>query len=251
MKSNSDKESKKKLIDKCSNCGSTKSDSYWDYEDNTVLCEKCHSELGKEWQTKLDEKKAKKKESKEQDDEKIDPKLKGVDGWLGFFIFGLCVSILINLFFGIKDIADITALQIPSGYMAFLVLIDILLYGGLIGFIIYTIYSLTKIKNNAVSVARKYLIFMIVASICSLILEASYPSLYTQESSLAGGSARGLIFGLIWLGYFGSSKRVKITYPESKRKSTLLENIWFYSLLLIQIIVFILGLMGGAASVIQ
>lgn len=36
--------------DKCSNCGSTKSKTFWDYDDDTVLCDKCEKHIGERWQ---------------------------------------------------------------------------------------------------------------------------------------------------------------------------------------------------------
>ncbi|MBS3122535.1 hypothetical protein J4434_06660 [Candidatus Woesearchaeota archaeon] len=33
---------KKKYPDKCSNCGTTKTKTFWDLDDGSVLCDKCH-----------------------------------------------------------------------------------------------------------------------------------------------------------------------------------------------------------------
>lgn len=41
--------------DKCHNCGDINSEGYWDYDDGSVLCEKCHKQIGKKWQKKVDE----------------------------------------------------------------------------------------------------------------------------------------------------------------------------------------------------
>jgi len=237
------RESKLNLTDKCDNCEDAKSDKYWDYEDNTVLCEACHSKIGKQWQEKIDSEK-----SKIASKEPLDDSIKGVGGWLGFFIFGMCISILINLYSGISDIAGIIALNLPIPWMSGLIVFDILLFGGLISFMIYTIVCVTGLKSNAVSTAKKYLIFMLVSSILAFILEAYNPTAYTTESSIAGGSVRGIIFGAIWLAYFSNSKRVANTFPESRRKSTLIENIWFYSLLFLQAILFIFSLISGNAA---
>jgi hypothetical protein len=40
---------KKKLKDKCSHCGSTKSKLFWDFDDGSVLCDKCNEEIGDNW----------------------------------------------------------------------------------------------------------------------------------------------------------------------------------------------------------
>jgi hypothetical protein len=44
----------RKMHDKCDNCGSTKSETFWDFEDGTVLCSKCHKKYGNKWQRKID-----------------------------------------------------------------------------------------------------------------------------------------------------------------------------------------------------
>lgn len=41
--------------DKCNNCGDTNAEKYWDYDDGSVLCEKCHKKIGQHWQKKIDE----------------------------------------------------------------------------------------------------------------------------------------------------------------------------------------------------
>ncbi len=35
--------------EKCSSCGSSKSKTFWDYEDGTYLCDKCENSIGKDW----------------------------------------------------------------------------------------------------------------------------------------------------------------------------------------------------------
>jgi hypothetical protein len=173
-------------------------------------------------------------------------RIEGVDGWLAFFVFGLCVSILLNLYAGLTDIAGLIDLQIPSNYAIGLIFLDILEFGGLIALMIYTIICITSIKPNAVSVAKKYLIFMLISGVIGLILETYNPTLYSQETTFAGGSVRGIFFGVIWLLYFSNSKRVANTYPESKRKSSILENVLFYLLLSVILILFLLGITMGS-----
>jgi len=41
--------------DKCDNCGETNSEQYWDYDDGSVLCEKCHDEIGDDWYKNVSE----------------------------------------------------------------------------------------------------------------------------------------------------------------------------------------------------
>ncbi|MFH1399453.1 MAG: transglutaminase domain-containing protein [Candidatus Woesearchaeota archaeon] len=39
---------------KCSNCGTTKTKTFWTYENHTMLCDKCHKYKGDSWQKKLE-----------------------------------------------------------------------------------------------------------------------------------------------------------------------------------------------------
>ncbi len=234
--------SQTKNKDKCNNCGSTETKTFWDYENKTMLCDECHKKIGDKWQKEINDKKQEKKES--DNDETDEGQIKGVGGWLAFFIFGLSVSILLNLFLGFSDIAGIMELDLPSSYALGLIAIDVLLFGGLIGFIIYTIMALTKLENNAVNLAKKYLIIMLISGITGFILEMNNPDLYAYDDSFSGGSIRAIIFSGIWLAYFANSKRVKNTFPESKRMSKTIDNIWFYSLIGLQAVIFLLGIAG-------
>jgi len=39
--------------DKCDNCGDTDAEQYWDFEDGSILCEKCNTKVGEEWDNKI------------------------------------------------------------------------------------------------------------------------------------------------------------------------------------------------------
>jgi hypothetical protein len=39
--------------DKCDNCNDTNSNQYWDFEDGSVLCDKCNTKIGGEWNGKI------------------------------------------------------------------------------------------------------------------------------------------------------------------------------------------------------
>jgi len=176
--------------------------------------------------------------------EEQENQIKGIGGWLAFFIFGMSVTILLNLFIGFSDIASIIELDLPSTYALGLIVIDFLVFGGLIGFIIYTILSLTKLENNAVNLAKKYLVIILVSRITGFILEVNNPDLYANDTLFSGGSIRGIIISAIWLAYFANSKRVKNTFPKSKRITKTMDNVGFYVLIGLQIGLFVLGLMG-------
>ncbi|MEI7961238.1 MAG: transglutaminase-like domain-containing protein [archaeon] len=47
----------KKLPDKCDNCGSTHSKTFWDFKDGSILCDSCHHKIGLQWENKVKSKK--------------------------------------------------------------------------------------------------------------------------------------------------------------------------------------------------
>lgn len=46
----------KKRDDKCDNCGNTDSETFWDYEDGSVLCDECENRMSKKWHRRVEEK---------------------------------------------------------------------------------------------------------------------------------------------------------------------------------------------------
>lgn len=46
---------KERSEDKCDNCGDTNHGQYWDFEDGSVLCDKCHDEIGDDWYKQVSE----------------------------------------------------------------------------------------------------------------------------------------------------------------------------------------------------
>ena len=45
--------------DKCSKCGRTESETFWDFKDGSMLCDTCHNKYGDKWQAELEEEKPK------------------------------------------------------------------------------------------------------------------------------------------------------------------------------------------------
>ena len=41
--------------DKCYKCGDTGAEKYSDYDDGSILCDKCHKKIGKQWQKRVDD----------------------------------------------------------------------------------------------------------------------------------------------------------------------------------------------------
>lgn len=46
---------KKFKMDKCNNCGTTETKTFWDFKDKTMLCDNCHGKYGKIWQKEIDD----------------------------------------------------------------------------------------------------------------------------------------------------------------------------------------------------
>lgn len=92
-------------------------------------------------------------------DKKETVKIKGVGGWLSLFLFGLFVSIIINFITGISNISSmLETTRLTNIWLYSLVFLDVLYFGGIIAFIIYTIFAFSKLKENAVSLGKMYLI---------------------------------------------------------------------------------------------
>jgi len=49
MSNNASDNANDNVNDKCDNCGDRHSSKYWDYEDKSVLCDKCHELVGEGW----------------------------------------------------------------------------------------------------------------------------------------------------------------------------------------------------------
>ncbi|MDO8660871.1 MAG: hypothetical protein Q7K43_03210 [Candidatus Woesearchaeota archaeon] len=216
-----------KTKDRCDNCSSTNSVSYWDYKDGSILCENCYRKLGEEWE---------KMKIKTTTLEKNNNKLYGIHGLLGLFRAGLIFSLIYNFiifFFEIGSIIE-QPILLPDKILILMPTTIILLV--FVGFNIFTLICLNKLKPNAVSVAKKYVILVFLFNLYNVILIiTTLPASAENVSEMARYLLR-MLFGVMWFLYFIFSKRVANTWSKSERKSTLTENIWFYSLLVIGII---------------
>jgi hypothetical protein len=149
------------LKDKFSNCGSTKSETFWDYDDESVLCSACHKKSGKSW-------------AKEHN-----KKSKSVSG-IYLIVVLLSIALIFNLngaltvsnYYSGAQIIDSSFLELEDGSiveksdyvsMAFWNLISLLV---LIAFILVTIILL--LTKNILG-AYTYLITISIAAISNLI----------------------------------------------------------------------------------
>lgn len=131
--------SKKQSKDKCDNCGSTQSKTFYDFKDGSVLCDECDKKVGNEWEKKTKKKLEKdqcEKRSKPSVSEKVKQNRKKIK--IGFsygFILGIW-----NSFVMIK--------RIPSEGILFKIMLLMLMgiIWGIGGIIFYLIYSSIKEK---------------------------------------------------------------------------------------------------------
>jgi len=168
--------------------------------------------------------------------------LKGIGGWLSFFIFTLIISLILNFIVGISDISTVS----ESGDIA-LIILDVILWLAFIGFNIYTIYVLVKVKENAISVAKMYVALVFLTNILGVIFAFFTGGPIASEESYLDSSTiiiRSLIYSIIWFLYLIYSKRIENTYPKKERKSHTIDKIWFFVILAIPLVIYFLAYIG-------
>jgi len=188
--------------------------------------------------------------SKNYDEEVVNrKKLKGIGGWLDFFLFGLSVSLILTLITGFVDLSSVIPLNIIS-----ITILDILYYMSFIGLGIYTIYSLVKLKKNAVSLAKMYVSLTVLTNLMAVLISAFMGVPLASETSFFNSSQtifRSLIFGIVWFLYFIYSKRINNTYPIKERKTYTIDKILFFFILAVPIVIYSLVFFGGSAQQFQ
>lgn len=223
----------KKHQDKCSNCETTKSKKFHDFEDYSVLCDDCYEEIGKEWKKKVKEK------INQKNNVDNNNSLKGVGGWLVFYIVSQVIGIFIIL--------GLLLGSFVGGYNPVdKIVVPVYI---LLSFIwtILNIYYLIKEKNDTKSFTLKNLysglIDYIITFILAFALYSNFPFAVEEYFYLQ----LGLLFRfgialLIWITYFHKSIRVKNTYKVTNNSFLYkLGNIFF-------IISVSISVIGGIAS---
>lgn len=171
--------------------------------------------------------------------------IKGIGGWLSFFLFGLFVSIIINLIAGISDISGILeTVGLSKAWIYSLAFLDVLYFGGLIAFTIYTIQAFSKLKENAVSLGKMYLILIFSTNLISVIFSAFAGEPIATETSYLDSSqmvVRSLVYSVIWFLYLTLSKRVSNIFPKENRKTKIFDKLFFFAIIAIPIVIYSLG----------
>jgi hypothetical protein len=217
---------------KCDKCGKELPISQFYVKFNTRLCEKCYGHKI----NRIDNKEYSK-------EDKIAKNIKnkslyGVHGWLDLFIMTLTLLIGSNIYYCFIDMSDIINSGLPLIYTISLSWYSILSYSAFIGMIIYTIISIYQSKSNAISLVKKVLIILLVVYGIDYFLQIKSSGF--TNFNMGFERLIGVVIISIWQNYFKESERIKNTFPESKRKTYLIDNILFYSLLSLQAIYFIL-----------
>ncbi|MDD2516045.1 MAG: DUF2569 family protein [Candidatus Gracilibacteria bacterium] len=180
--------------------------------------------------------------------EKIE--IKGIRGRLSFFLFGLFVSTIINLIVGISAISGmIETTGLPKSWIYSLAFLDVLYFGGLIAFTIYTILAFLKLKENAVSLGKMYLILIFFSNLISVIFSAFTGEPIATETSYLDSSqivVRSLVYSVIWFLYLIISKRVNNTFPKENRKTKTFDKLFFSAIIAIPIVIYSLGFIGSS-----
>jgi len=169
------------------------------------FCNKCSKSIGVEKKEKIE--------------------IKGIGGWLSFFLFGLFVSIIASIIVGISDISGILETAgLAKAWVYGFTLLDALYFGGLSAFAIYTFKAFLKLKENAVSLGKMYLILIFSTNLVSVIFSAFTGEPIVAETSYLDSSqmvVRSLVFGVIWFLYLTFSKRVNNTFPKENKDRVL------------------------------
>lgn len=181
--------------------------------------------------------------------EKIE--IKGISGWFSLFLFSLVVWVVLNFIAGIGDVSSILkTTELAKTWLYGLVFLDILYYGGLIGFTAYTIFSFLKLKSNAVSLGKMCLILIFSDTLISILFSVfTGESISMVETSYLGGSQiifRNLVYSVIWFLYLSLSKRVNNTFPKETRKTTRLDKVLFFVIMATFLVISLLGFIGSA-----
>lgn len=206
-----DKASKDKKV-KCKYCG--------------YICEK---ELIKDHEKLCDK-------NPESEDYKKPKDLKGIGGWLGFFVFTLIFSIILDVVVGIQDISS----TIPYGFIV--VLLDVMYWIAILGFGIYTIFSLIKLNKDAVFLAKMYIVIIVLSNLLTIIFSSVTNQPIQNSYSSLGFSS--FLYGIIWFLYLSYSERIKENFPKKERRIYLRDKILIFIALAVILVISYLTTLG-------
>jgi len=95
--------------DKCSNCGVTSSKTFWDFEDGSVLCDKCCNKIGNDWEARNKNKEDKSKIKKHGEKHYVITIKK-----IYLYLIGGLIIILLSFFIISSIVSNVTEQDIKS-----------------------------------------------------------------------------------------------------------------------------------------
>lgn len=165
-----------------------------------------------------------------------------IGGWLLFFLFGLFIFGVINFFKGISDIEFLLHTpELTREWRYVLICLDTLYFGGLIAFPLYVIYAFAELKENAVSLAKMFIVLIFSNNLITLIF-----SVINNEATLDTTSYRSsfhmfinsIIYSIIWFLYLSISKRVNNRLPKESRVTKKFDVLILVSIIVLQILTY-------------
>ncbi len=149
----------------------------------------------------------------------VEPRYKGVGGWLLFFCLGLTVlSPLITLGSLVASYSESSQYFDTFPGLLVITVIDTFLSVGLMAFSIYAGVGLWRIRPGALQTAKKYLLWFLAYLAIAAVLPfmAGLPSAANDVliGEVAKSTFRGVIYFAIWYSYLNKSQRVRGTYES-------------------------------------
>ena len=141
-----------------------------------------------------------------------------IHGWLSFFLFAIIVGGVISAIYPI-----VTYNPAEYGGSNILPLGDVILGIMLLGISIYTLYSFTQRKPNAVFLGKTYVVAVFATNLLSLF----GGDFETTGLGSLPQIIRGLVWAVIWFSYLCLSEQVQEVIPKEYRK---LRNSDYYIL---------------------
>lgn len=210
-----------------------------------MICKKCDYELptGSEVCNRCGE--VVKKEKKKSKSSKF-----GL--WFDVFIIFLFGSVVSGVIMAVSDIWPmLKLLGVATIWFYTLLLLLILIHLVSIGFPVYTLYSIFKLKPNAIALAKMYLILNFLASVSTIMLGSqteAQPTTLASAMTSTQALIQSLIYSVIWFLYLIFSGKVNIIFPKEKRITKTIDKVFFSSAIILIIISVLVGLFANTES---
>lgn len=144
-------------------------------------------------------------------------KLKGVGGWLLFFIITLTIlNPIVQIVSVVKVFTNIADVPVELYNLRNIIIMDSIIGSVVILFGVYAGLCLWRVKGNAVKMVK---IFFIVGIVYNIIISAFYVKAIPVLNQVAAKNVvRILAYSGIWYCYLINSDRVKNTYITNNKE---------------------------------